>query len=98
MRIQWIYLLICALSYTAAHAFADEPLSHNRDVRLIFGETCFQCHGIDSTKRKAGLALHDRALATRELEDGHAAIVPGKPEDSELIARISSNADRGFNK
>ena len=38
--------------------------------------------------RKAGLRLDDSACATSALESGQRAIVPGKLEESELIARI----------
>jgi hypothetical protein len=64
-------------------AAADEPIQYNRDVRPILAETCFACHGPDSNARKADLRLdrHDDAV-------GAGAIVPGDPENSELVARI----------
>ncbi len=64
-------------------------LSFNRDVRPILSDKCYYCHGADQHHRKA-----DRRLDTREgaLEDidGVKAIVPGKPEQSEIITRIFS--------
>ena len=66
-----------------------EPLSFNRDVLPILSDKCFHCHGPDSAKRKAGLRL-DREADAKKKRDGHAAIVDGKPEASELIRRIFS--------
>ena len=58
-------------------------LEYNRDVRPILAESCFACHGPDSASRKADLRLDKREEA---VESG--AITPGKPDDSEIIARI----------
>ena len=58
-------------------------LQYNRDVRPILAENCFACHGPDSAARKADLRLDQRDDAI-EAE----AIVPGKPDESELIERI----------
>ena len=54
-----------------------------RDIRPILSANCFACHGPDAEARKAKLRLDSFADATR------AAIVPGHPERSELIARIN---------
>ena len=61
-------------------------LEYNRDIRPILAENCFACHGPDSAARKADLRLDQREAA---VEAG--AIVPGNPEESELIARIHSD-------
>src|SRR5690348_9367022 len=61
------------------------PIDFNRDVRPILSENCYQCHGPDKNQRKADLRLDARDSAL-ELE----AIVPGQPDESELVARIFS--------
>ncbi len=66
----------------APGAPAAEPVQYNRDVRPIFVENCFACHGADSSARKAGLRLDRREDAIKK------ALVPGKPDDSELVRRI----------
>ena len=48
------------------------------------------CHGPDEKKREAGLRLDVRDTATA-LRDGHRAIAPGDPEQSELVRRVSSD-------
>lgn len=67
-------------------------ISYNYDIRPILSDKCFACHGPDANKRKAGLRLDimDSAYAPLQETKGAFAIVPGKPEESELIKRISS--------
>ena len=61
-----------------------------REVRPVLSNRCFKCHGPDEGHREAGLRLDLREEALRELDSGTRAIVPGHPDDSELIARITS--------
>jgi hypothetical protein len=64
---------------------AASRVDFNRDIRPILSDNCFACHGPDASRRKAKLRLDVRDAALRK-----GAIVPGKPDESELLTRIFS--------
>ena len=86
-------LLYGVIDFAKAKKEKESLISYNRDIRPILSDKCFSCHGPDVSKIKAGLRLDLPASAFAELEKnkGHFAIVPGNPDKSELIKRISSN-------
>ncbi|HVE40795.1 MAG TPA: DUF1549 domain-containing protein, partial [Planctomycetota bacterium] len=67
----------------------DAKVDFTRDIRPILANNCLLCHGPDAKGRKGDLRLDVRedALVAHE---GKAAIVPGKPDQSELIRRVAS--------
>src|ERR687889_238502 len=69
-----------------------ETVSYNFHIRPILSDKCFKCHGPDPAARQAQLRLDiaDSAFAPLKETKGEFAIVPGKPEESELYKRISS--------
>ena len=69
---------------------AREHLDFNQDVQPILASNCFSCHGPDPEMRKANLRLDLEESAFKKRPGKPDAIVPGKPEKSELIRRIES--------
>ena len=68
-------------------------VSYNFHIRPILSDKCFKCHGPDASHREAFLRLDiaDSAYAASRNTKGAFALVPGKPEESELYKRISSD-------
>ncbi len=82
------------LSVAVVPALAAAQVDFNRDVRPILSDTCFTCHGPDEAKVKSKLRLDVRDLTLKPAKSGAIAIVPGKPDESELIKRIlTTDAD-----
>lgn len=80
--------VIFIVNLLAAVAVADaaEKLQFNRDIRPILSDKCFACHGNDKNKRSVDMRLDVRDSAVRER-----ALVPGKPDESLALERITSN-------
>ncbi len=81
-RQQTAWMLCVVLCSTCVTA---DEIEFNRDIRPLLSDRCFACHGPDVTHREADLRL-DLEESAKE-----SAIVPGQPDTSELIARITSD-------
>ena len=67
---------------------AAAELRFDRDIQPILADHCFPCHGPDESKRKSALRLDVREAALKGGKSDGAAIVPGKPDASAVIARL----------
>jgi hypothetical protein len=65
-----------------------EQVSFSRDIRPILNQNCVVCHG--GVRQKNGVSFIFREEALGVGKSGHRTIVPGKPDGSELIARVTS--------
>ena len=83
-------LLLTVVLFVACSAVADEStVDYNRDVRPIFSDKCYQCHGPDAAQRPTDLRLDDQSVLRAELESGARAVVVGDADRSEVYARIT---------
>ena len=65
---------------------ADATVDFAREIEPILIKRCSECHGPD--KQKGELRLDSRALALKPAKSGKLALVPGKPEESEILKRV----------
>ena len=87
---RWVRRAVVAFLFApvAPASGGDGPaVDYNRDVRPVLSRNCFACHGRDPDHREKGLRLDVRDDALRD-RDGVTAVVPGSPDESELIAKV----------
>ena len=81
---------LASTSARAAPAPSSPPLDFGRDVRPILAKNCFACHGPDEKQRAVGLRLDLRTGAVAPRSGRPAAVVPGSPEKSSVVRRITA--------
>lgn len=74
----------CGVAAFGANGAADFA----KDVEPVLVKRCSECHGPD--KQKSELRLDSRAAAITPAKSGKRALVPGKPDLSELLERVAS--------
>lgn len=92
MKLQIAVALIAGLLAIEKTVQAAAPkgngVQFNRDIRPILAQHCFKCHGIDDSGRKGQLRLDVRDAALKGGKSGMPAIVPGNPDQSEMVRRL----------
>ncbi|MCA9177258.1 MAG: PSD1 domain-containing protein [Planctomycetales bacterium] len=81
-------VLVPLTLFAAEPAPTGETADFGRDIKPLLARRCFSCHGPDEAE--GGLRLHESKSAQAELESGKRAVVPGAPDQSELLARVAS--------
>ena len=69
------------------------PVSWQTEVRPLLADKCLHCHGPDPATREADLRLDTPEGLFADL-GGYQAVVPGNPEDSELLYRVTTEDTR----
>ncbi len=78
------FFLISALQVSAA-----DDVDFSRDIRPILVEKCYSCHGPDEAKRETDMRLDSESSVFAERDP--LMIVRGKPEESELYRRLTTD-------
>jgi hypothetical protein len=63
----------------------------NRDIRPIFSDKCYVCHGPDAAAKHVPFRLDSEAAAKADLGGGRRAIVEGNPDESGLVQRTAAS-------
>ncbi len=88
MRFYFFALALCASTAAATAAAPTAAADFNRDIRPLFAKHCTACHGGVKAAGKLSLVYRDKALAPAK--SGEMPIIPGDPEKSEIIRRVTS--------
>ena len=86
-------VLFSALALPWELMSAPATVEFNRDIRPIFSDKCFTCHGPDKANRVTELRFDTEAGAKITLSEGRQSVVAGDAGKSELFRRIASNDD-----
>jgi Protein of unknown function (DUF1549)/Planctomycete cytochrome C len=76
----------------ASRLFHHTPADHvefSRDIRPILNQNCVSCHG--GVRQKNGVSFIFREEALGKGKSGRTTIVPGDPDHSEFMARLTSS-------
>jgi len=90
-NVVWLTWTLALGGIASLPAAESAEVDYSRDVRPILSQHCYACHGPDDASRQAGLRLDRADAALAESESGATAVVPGRPEASELVARVTSD-------
>ena len=95
-RLAWLPIVALAVSAAAPRLWAAEPaaekpaaaaVSYFRDIRPMFQVHCLGCH--QPAKAMGGLVMTNFEGLFKGGASEQAAIVPGKPDESNLVALIT---------
>jgi hypothetical protein len=83
-----ITAVLVVLISVVAFLFKDNRrIDYNVDVKPILNKKCISCHG--GVKKQGGFSLLFREEALAETKSGKPAIIPGDPDASEMIRRLT---------
>ena len=77
------------IAIMAAFSTNREPVDYITQVKPIFNKNCITCHG--GVRRLSNFSVLFRSEALAINKSGKPAIIPGDPEHSEMIRRLTLN-------
>ena len=86
-KLVWVFLILLGAVLIFTFSSGRKAVDFNTEVKPIINSKCISCHG--GVKRESGFSLLFRAEALANAESGKPAIVPGDPDHSEMIRRLT---------
>ena len=80
--------LLTAIAASSICGEDTKKVDYVRDIKPLLSEHCIKCHG--PKKREGGLRLDTKKWAMQGGDLGE-AILPGKPDESELVYRVETD-------
>ena len=81
-------VVACPFLISIGHRAPANTVEFSRDIRPILNQNCVACHG--GVRQKNGVSFIFREEALGKGKSGRPTIVPGDPDGSELMARLTS--------
>lgn len=78
---------VAAIAGSFAFFSKDDAVDFSAEVKPILNKNCLSCHG--GVRAKGGFSLLFREEALANTESGKPAIIPGDPDHSEFIRRLT---------
>ncbi len=83
-----ITLVLLAVVVIGIRFLGKEKVDFNTEVKPLLNKKCISCHG--GVKKEGGFSVLFREEAMDTTDSGIPAIIPGKPDESEMIRRLVS--------
>ncbi len=82
-----VVLLLAIVTLSFVLLTKEDKIDYSTQVKPIINKNCITCHGGVRAKGNFSLLFRDQALA--KTKDGKYAIIPGDPDGSEMIQRLT---------
>jgi hypothetical protein len=83
-----MWATLAGMQFAAARGDESQGVDFAAEIQPLLRQRCTSCHG--GVKREGGLSFVDRRSALSEIDSGAHAIIPEKPEESELLRRVAA--------
>ena len=87
--ILWTAIILVGIIAVFAFSTKKHIVDYSTDVKPILNKKCITCHG--GVKKQGGFSVLFREEALGKTESGHPAIIPGDPDKSEMMKRLTSH-------
>jgi hypothetical protein len=86
----WLVPLMLAVGvFSYSWIFRSGTVDYNTEVKPLLNKRCITCHG--GVRRKGGFSLMFRDDALAKTESGKPAIIPGDPDHSDFMRRLTTH-------